>query len=726
MTEDTAHARKTQSGPGHGLTVKQAIEVLNTPATAPRDQWIPAVRIRTTIVFVAVLVGLYGVAQAHTPRTLVLGAFVIYVVAAVLWLRAQYVDAIDGDPTEIWPWLVWTTTLGGVVSVGVGLALMRFDTPPPRPGAFIIPGVLAIYLGIGHLIAQSRALVGDSSEGTARPGWLPGWARAVHARGARLRNSWRALVVVIVLSLAALFVALVLLGSAPTWLLAILLLPSVAVPWFMNLLSEHAIDHLADEPSRRTTVLLVAGALTVVAVGAIGLVWGLLPAVLAGLMVGFAIALASFTMADIAAVLAIVAFMGVTPQQDPADRPLDVPGRNHKVIVVFGDSYMSGEGAATFIAGTDEGGGNECRRSRLAWSMIAGHQPPFDEVVSFACSGADAPNIRRAPDPRLTDDEARAAGFLDPLPFPQFDGGQAQLDEYDAWVAGLPGGTFTPDLVVLSVGGNDAGFSSIGLTCVVPGSCNSEKPRALWAEGNMDRVENRLRQVYTEIAGTFPDTPVVVTPYPDPVHDSALEEKCSTAMLEVGDAIFVKNFLTSLNARILETTVDFGFHYVHTFPGAMERRGLQICDETNGGRAGVNFIGIRSVGGLSEQRFNPTKWHHNSLHPNERGHAALHEAFQRWLAGVGGLSALHPPTPEADRADGVEGETEVSSGTGDCSTFPDDGDDGCRAQSNAWAIGEAGRFAAWTGGLGIGVGLIAWLAAVAFFAWRRALATGKA
>ncbi len=56
----------------------------------------------------------------------------------------------------------------------------------------------------------------------------------------------------------------------------------------------------------------------------------------------------------------------------------------------------------------------------------------------------------------------------------------------------------------------------------------------------MDRLEKRLRQVYTEVADTFPETPVVVIPYPDPVHDSAVDEKCSTAMLQKGDAIFVK------------------------------------------------------------------------------------------------------------------------------------------------------------------------------------------
>lgn len=723
MTESTDQETAATQPDG---ALKKAIDVLNTSASAPTRDRLRAVRIRTTIIFVLVLVGLYVVAQAHTPRTLVLCAFVVYVVAAVLWLRAQYVDAIDGEPTEIWRWLVWVVTGLGVGAVVVGGLILKYDVLPWRAGAFIIPGVLAVYLGIGHLIARSRALVGTCGPAGRPGGPAAGLVLRLQRWRIRFRNSWRALLGATLGSVALLVAGLVLLDDLPTWLCGVLMIPSVLVPWYVNLLSEHTIDHLAvtEKAGLRTALMLVLGALTVAAVVAVGVVWGLLPAVLASVMVAFAVALASFTMADIAAVLAIVAFMGVTPQQDPEDRPLGTPGKNDQVVVVLGDSYMSGEGAATFIRGTDEGGGNECRRSTNSWSMIAGHQPPFETVISFACSGADSPNIRRAPEPDATHDEALEAGFLEPVPFPQFEGGRTQLDEYDAWAEAMPP-EFAPDLVVLSVGGNDAGFSSIGLTCVVPGSCNSAKPRALWADGNMDRLENRLRQVYTEVADTFPETPVVVIPYPDPVDDSAVEKKCSTAMLQTGDAIFVKKFLRSLNTRILETTVDFGFHYAHPMSKAMERRGLQLCDDSNGGRAGVNFIGIRSVGGLSEQRFNPTKWHHNSLHPNERGHAALHEAFQRWLTAMGGLPGLHVPTSKEARAAAAAAdpskvvESELSDGSGDCATFPDGDDQSCRAQSNAWAIGQAGLFATWAGLLGIGIGVLAWIAAVAFFAWRR-------
>ncbi len=326
-------------------------------------------RVRTTIIFVLVLVGLYVVAQAHTPRALVLCAFVVYVVAAVLWLRAQYVDAIDGSPTEIWRWLVWLVTGLGAGTLVTGWLLTKLDAPPVRPGALIIPGVLAVYLGIGHLIARSRALVG--MPGTARQPDGPVSRLVLRLRrlGISFRNSHQALLWTSIGLVAALFAGLALLDDVPTTWCVVLMAPSVLVPWFVNLLSEHAINHLADggQAGVRTTAMLVAGALTVVAVVVVGVVWGLLPAVLASVMVAFAVALASFTMADIAAVLAIVAFMGVTPQQDATDRPLEAAGKDDQVLVVLGDSYMSGEGAATFIEGTGRG-----RRQRV---------PALDDLV---------------------------------------------------------------------------------------------------------------------------------------------------------------------------------------------------------------------------------------------------------------------------------------------------------------------------------------------------------
>jgi lysophospholipase L1-like esterase len=423
------------------------------------------------------------------------------------------------------------------------------------------------------------------------------------------------------------------------------------------------------------------------------------------------IAIASATLVDVAVVLALVALLGVTvPPDEPLPEVTDPTG----VIVSLGDSYMSGEGADRYLEGTDEGGGNECRRARTAWAVLASEELDRD-LVFLACSGADSWNLRYS--------EGRRAD-QEPVPEPQYLPGLTQLAEYRDRFAGKG----APALVVLSIGGNDAGFASIGLTCLAPGDCNDDQPSKLWSDGNLDRVENRLRQVYAQIRTTFRATPVVVAPYPDPLAAAA---PCDSADLSTGDVVFIRKFLASLNERVRTVADDYGFYYAAPMVDALRDENLQLCGSSPAG-PGINFIGIRSVGGFLEHRLNPTKWHHNSLHPNARGHAAMNASFQRWLAAQvdgpdTGLAALRPagnrsvdtgppPVSEVSVRDGQEAAAEG------CAAYPIDDDRGCKALSTTWALQETGVFVLARGLWALFVVVGAWLIAVAFFGWRRAAA----
>ena len=181
---------------------------------------------------------------------------------------------------------------------------------------------------------------------------------------------------------------------------------------------------------------------------------------------------------------------------------------------------------------------------------------------------------------------------------------------------------------------------------------------------------------------------------------------------------FLSGFLPALNSRIDTAANEFGFHYAADVEQALAERQLQLCDAETRDQPGLNFIGFRSVGGLSEQRFNPAKWTHNSLHPNERGHTAVHEAFQRWLTKQGGVSGLDVRRkrtpgdgPASEKNDKVAGQ---------CDTFGFDDPDGCKKQSFAWALQQTGQFAALLAApVLLGVGGLAWVFAVAIFGWRR-------
>jgi GDSL-like Lipase/Acylhydrolase family len=256
------------------------------------------------------------------------------------------------------------------------------------------------------------------------------------------------------------------------------------------------------------------------------------------------------------------------------------------VLVALGDSYMSGEGAATYFAGTDEGGGNGCRRAPTAWAVIAGQQSPrFDGVDFLACSGARTYHVR-------TDDD----GTL-PKPHAQKDEPGTQLGQYEQHR-----GRYIPEMVVLSLGGNDAGFGAIGRMCVAPGDCSEQQD--LWLNG-LDRVEENLRATYREVRDAFPGVPVVVVPYPDPLYDgdeaaaqgrraaaSRSAVRCAQVSLTAGERAFIEVFLHELNRRIHDAATDaeLGFTYLAGMERALADAGLQLCDPLNAGRPGLSFI----------------------------------------------------------------------------------------------------------------------------------------
>lgn len=635
---------------------------------ADRQAWL-----RTGAVALAVAV-LLGTARAGTPRSGVLLIFVGFVVVATVWVRGQYVDSLDGAA-----WLMPWGAIAGIYAAGVVGWLLYLVAA--WDGA-ALSGAILFYFAIGATLGHWREL-----ERTRRLGPLSVVALLLLAG-----------------AVGAVVLGAVLLGRlgdgfgiVPVALLAVGL---VALgPVAVALLSEDAITALTGEGSavgrRRTLVgLLGGGAFVVLAVVAALWAGSWLVLVAIGGLGLLVVALASSTQADIAAVVGLLALLGVTPLQASVPEALDPAGRS-RVLVALGDSYMSGEGAAIYYDGTDDGGSNMCRRSPTAWASMAGQQRPFDGTLFLACSGAGSFNVRTDPDAR-------------PVPRPQPGEPGTQLAQYRAAQARSP---FTPSLVVLSIGGNDAGFSTIGLMCLAPGDCNDKQD--LWLNG-LDQVERTLRGTYEEVRDAFPDTPVVVVPYPDPIADGDI--RCDQVSLSVGEREFITRFLSRLNDRVRLAAADHGFYYLADMRRALAASHLQLCDSRNDGRPGINFIGLRSVNGIAEQRFNPANWVHNSLHPNERGHAAMLRVFQNWLADATPLQPSAPPAGPAPEG----GDRAVPAGgpPAQCDLF-DDSDSGCRPQGTTFVAQQVGRLLLTAGALA-GLLLVAvWAAAVAFFGWRR-------
>jgi hypothetical protein len=138
--------------------------------------------------------------------------------------------------------------------------------------------------------------------------------------------------------------------------------------------------------------------------------------------------------------------------------------------VALGDSYSSGVGAGSYLAGS-----GDCKRSTKAYPYLwaAAHSPSSFDFT--ACSGARTGDV--------------LASQLTPL-------------------------SAATGLVSISVGGNDAGFADVMTTCVLQ-SDSSCLARINTAKAYVDStLPGQLDGVYSAIRSKAPNAQVVVLGYP--------------------------------------------------------------------------------------------------------------------------------------------------------------------------------------------------------------------
>ncbi len=320
-----------------------------------------------------------------------------------------------------------------------------------------------------------------------------------------------------------------------------------------------------------------------------------------------------------------------TPPQDRANARL----------VVFGDSFISGEGVERFFEGTDDRS-NHCRRATTAYAVLVAEQMYDGSLDFYACSGAvmdDVIDLGGAPDERACVDEAgnRFAGQMPCSPATVY-GRRRQIDNVAE--------SGTPELVLVSIGGNDSGFGDIVKGCLLPGSCVER--REDWLEF-IATLGPDLEQTYTEIREAFePGTPIVVMPYP-----LILGEKtCNGSPLRAEEHRFIVELTAVLDEQIKRSAQRAGVLYFE--PGITAFEGHRLCESSPDERA-INLVEFQaSSGGLADQ-LDTGGWLNNSMHPNRLGHELTSEALVAWLVDGDNL-AMPEVGPDAgdDSSDRVE------------------------------------------------------------------------
>lgn len=212
--------------------------------------------------------------------------------------------------------------------------------------------------------------------------------------------------------------------------------------------------------------------------------------------------------------------------------------------VALGDSYSSGVGAGNYDSGS-----GACKRTTRAYPALwaAAHAPQSFSFV--ACSGARTGDV--------------LANQLTPL----------------------NSGT---DLVSITVGGNDAGFSDVMTTCVLQSESTCIN-RVNQAKAYVDStLPGRLDQVYNAIDSRSPNARVVVLGYP---RFYKLNGTCTAGLTE-GERAAINGAADHLNAALAKRAADHGFAFasvVGTFTGHEICSGSAWLHSVNWGNIGESY-----------------------------------------------------------------------------------------------------------------------------------------
>lgn len=219
--------------------------------------------------------------------------------------------------------------------------------------------------------------------------------------------------------------------------------------------------------------------------------------------------------------------------------------------VALGDSYSSGLGTRRYV---DAG----CRRSAVAFPVLVAAVRPGTTLTSVACAGATV------------------------------------ADVLDTQVAALGPAT---GLVTVTIGGNDAGFTSVLVRCALPAWVARCSPPVTKARRFIRAtLPGRLDRLYAEIRRRAPSAIVVVAGYPRLFNG-----------IDCGPA----TFFSRSDQRLLDGTADLlrdvlrsraaaaGFRFADVVPPF---RGHAVCDRPEW------------LNGLTR----PIR---ESFHPNAAGHA---------------------------------------------------------------------------------------------------------
>jgi lysophospholipase L1-like esterase len=275
--------------------------------------------------------------------------------------------------------------------------------------------------------------------------------------------------------------------------------------------------------------------------------------------------------------------------------------------LAMGDSYISGEGAFNYVVGTDTDT-NKCHQSVVSYPYLIGKQ--FSSFASVACSGAVVDNvIRNAKD--HNDYQTKPNDVI-----PSVEQENEALEEH------IPGVVYqarflqqdNPDVVTISIGGNDIGFSKILTRCVAPfndfsslsSNCYQTYEDRKELVNTINSKFNELYQTYTTLTNNAPNRRVYVIGYPQII--SATGGCSLNVRLSQSDREFANQLISYLDSVIKRAAESAGVFYVDTQDALS---GHELCQPTP------------AINGITEGDDDWKRLANESYHPNKFGYELL-------------------------------------------------------------------------------------------------------
>lgn len=272
--------------------------------------------------------------------------------------------------------------------------------------------------------------------------------------------------------------------------------------------------------------------------------------------------------------------------------------------LALGDSFASGEGAYYYKAATDIAE-NKCHVSLRAYPFLISSELGYGQSESVACSGAKMVDV-------WTEGNEYEGQFLPKIEYKL----RSNVDEIrSSFIPGLIPQTkfidrLSPNIITVSVIGNDIGFADIIKRCMNYDTCYENIADLAPIYKNINNQFDRLTELYAELLNKSPGGKIYALGYPiltDP------EGNCAANVhLNKAELYFANNLVTYLNGVVKLAADKAGVFYVdvsHAFDGHRfcETKSTDIA--VNGVTFGddATALGVVPIG-------------KESFHPNALGH----------------------------------------------------------------------------------------------------------